>query len=132
MLLSVELVVAAFEGIERCMSAALHNASGLHHQDLVGLAHGGKTMRNYKRGAAFHQVLEALLNEGFRFGVEAGGGFIEDQNFRIGENSASNGDPLALPAGKLDSAFTNDGVIFIFEALRKLIHMGDAAGCHDF
>src|SRR2546423_14221015 len=102
------------------MSAAFHNASGLHHQDLVGLAHGGKTMRNYKRGAAFHQVLETLLNEGLRFGVEAGGGFIENQNFRIGENSASNGDPLALSTGELDPAFANDGVIFVVEALRKL------------
>ena len=48
-----------------------------------------------------HQVAQALLDQRLGFGVEAGGGFVQDQNARIGQNGARDGDALALPPESL-------------------------------
>ncbi len=75
--------------------------------------------------------MQAFLDEGFGFGVEAGGGFVEDQNSRVGQDGAGDGDALALAAGKFDAAFADDGVVFVFEILGEFVDAGDAAGFED-
>ena len=53
------------------------------------------------------------------------------QYTRIRQHGASNGDSLFLPAGKLYPAFTDNGVVLVLEAFRKLVHVGNAACLHD-
>ena len=43
--------------------------------------------------------------------VQAAGGFIEDENFWLLEQSAGNGDALLLSAGKTYAAFANFGLV---------------------
>src|SRR5579859_1712708 len=61
-LLGVEVVVAAAEGVEGFVCAALDDAARFDDEDLVGAANGGETVGNDKRSAAAHQVLQALLD----------------------------------------------------------------------
>ena len=68
---------------------------------------------------------------GLGFGVEAGGGFVEDQDARVGQDGAGDGDALALAAGELDAALADDGVVLLFEVLGELVDAGDAAGFED-
>src|SRR5271157_4356696 len=114
------------------MRAALDDAATFYHQNLVGTANSGQAMRDDERGAPLHQVREAFLDHALRLGVEAGGGFVQDENARVGQDSARNRDPLALSAREFDAAFADDGVVLQFVFLGKLIHSGDGAGAKDF
>src|SRR5580765_2292135 len=127
----VEVVVAAAEIVERIVRAAFDDAAGFDDKNLFGSANGGKAMRDNERGAAAHQVPQPFLNQRFRFRVEAGGRFIENQDARIGENRARDGDALFLPAGQSHTAFTHDRVVFVGEVFRKFVHAGNAASVED-
>jgi hypothetical protein len=52
------------------------------------------------RGAAFHQMFERILHQPLAFGVERAGRFVEQQDRRIAQQRAGNGDALALAARK--------------------------------
>jgi hypothetical protein len=105
--------------------AALHDASSFHHENLVGAANGGETVRDDEGRAALHQVREAFLNHGLRFGIEAGGRFVEDQNARIGQDGARDRDSLPLAAGELDAALADDGVVLQLVLFGELVHARD-------
>jgi hypothetical protein len=79
-------------------------------------------------GSALHQEVEAALDQGFGLGVERTGGLVQDQDARVGEDGAGDGEPLTLAAGELDAAFADDGFVPVGEALGELVDAGDAAG----
>src|SRR5258708_16741514 len=84
-------------------------------------------MSNDKRGSSLTQTAEAFLDQGFRLAVETGGGFVQDQNPRVRQQSAGNRDPLSLAARKLHTALTDDGVVAVGEFFDKFIGVRDAA-----
>jgi len=100
--------------------AAFEDAAILHHKNLLGAANGGKTVRDDERGAAAHQVAQAFLNERLRFGIKAGGGFVEYQDARIGQDGAGDGNALLLSAGKLHAAFADDGAVFFCRTFPRI------------
>ena len=53
-------------------------------------------MRDKKGGAATQQCCQASLHEAFGLSVDAGGGFIEDEQARVGEQGPSETEQLAL------------------------------------
>src|ERR1700688_5086262 len=76
--------------------------------------------------------MQTFLNEGFRFRIEAGGGFVQDEDSRISKNGARDGDALLLSAGEFDAALADDGVVLVFECFGKFIDARDAASGEDF
>jgi len=60
-----------------------------------------------------------------------GGGFVEYQDARIGQDGAGDGNALLLSAGKLHAAFADDGAVFFVERFREFIHASNAAGGED-
>ena len=86
------------------------------HQDFIGSADCSEAMRNDKSRAADHQVGKRFLDVHFGFGVEFGSRLIENQNRRILQDSAGDGDALALAAAQTRTAFADHRVV----ALRKL------------
>ena len=82
-------------------------------------------------GAALHEVAEAVLDHRFGLGVERAGGLVEDEDARVGEDGAGDGEALALAAGELDAALADDGVVAFGEALGELVDAGDAAGLQE-
>src|ERR1035438_5008651 len=127
----VQIVVTALESVQGLVGAALHDAALFHHQNLLRAADGGEAMRDHEGGAPFHQVGETLLNGGLGFGIEAAGGLVENQDARIGENGAGDGDALALATGELDAALADDGVVLVVELFGELIDSGNSAGGQD-
>src|SRR5271166_3522117 len=99
MLLGVELEVASAQSIEFFMSPAFDNLSLLDHQNLIGAPNGRQAVGDHKGSAALHQVGEALLDHLLGLGIEAGGGLIQNQDARFGENGARNRDALPLSTG---------------------------------
>ena len=81
------------------MFTALGDRAVLDDEDLVRLTNGTEAVGNDKRCSPLHERMKTLLNEGFTFSIQVGGGLIQYQDPRISENRARNGDPLTLPSG---------------------------------
>jgi hypothetical protein len=79
---------------------ALDDAAVGHDDDQVGVPDRRQPMRDDDARAVRHEALERLLDEPLRFGVERGRRLVEDQDRRVPENRAGDGDPLALTAGE--------------------------------
>src|SRR5690349_7197557 len=108
MLPRVEIPIPSVLSVECIVSAALQDTSVFDDQNLIRAADGRKAVRDDERGAAFHQIPEPFLNQRLRFGIEAGGSFVQDQNARVGKNGAGDRNTLALAAGKLNAALAHN------------------------
>ena len=56
---------------------------------------------------------QAGLDQSFAFGVEIAGGFVENQNPRIGQHGAGDGQPLSLAAAELHAPFADQRVVAV-------------------
>ena len=89
------------------MSAAFGDGALLQHENLVGLTNGAEAMGNHETGASLHQALKGFLNQPLGGGVDTGGGFIENQNRRIGQQRTRDADALFLAHTELHTAFAH-------------------------
>ena len=92
------------------MRPGFHDAALIEHDNDVGVENGRKPVRDADGRAAFHQLIQRGLHCAFGFGVQRAGSLVEDQDGRIFQNGAGNGQALALAAGKHDALFADDGV----------------------
>ncbi len=60
------------------------------------------------------------LDQPFALGVEVAGGFVEDEDSRVGQNGPGDGDPLPLSAAEFDAPFADDRVIAVRQLLDEL------------
>ena len=95
------------------MAAALDDAAGVHHQDLVGAHHGREPVRDHERGAADADAVELGLDRLLGRGVERGGRLVEDQDRRILQQRARDRDALLLAAGELEPALADLGLVAV-------------------
>src|SRR5260370_23559058 len=101
------------------MRAALDDAPCFDDQYLLGAPNRGEPVADHECSSAAHQVAQALLNQRFGFGSEAGSSLIENEDAGIGKDRARNGNTLFLPTGELDPAFANHGVVLFLERFRE-------------
>src|SRR6185437_5361833 len=76
--------------------AGLRQAAALEHDDAIGLFHGRQAMRDDERGAVAQQLRQRLLDVALGLGIESRRGLVQDQDRRILEQRARDGDALAL------------------------------------
>ena len=81
--------------------AALDDASGLHHQNLVGDENRRETVRDGDSRAALHHRLQRRLDQPLRVGVERAGRLVQNQDTRVLEDHARDGDALLLAADQI-------------------------------
>ena len=97
------------------MIAAFFNAVVTDDENFVGIFDGGQTVRDDDGGAAMGEFFQAVLDHLLGRVVEGARCFVEDEDRRVLQEDARNGDTLLLTAGELDAAFTDEGV----EAFRQ-------------
>ncbi len=97
------------------MAALLHEPPLLHHEDAVGAHHARKAMRDENGRAPFGEALERFAQGFLALGIERGGGLVEQQDRRVAQEGAGNGDALLLPAGEAPREFAHGRLV----ALRK-------------
>src|SRR5512135_511428 len=124
-LLVVELAVAPTRGEQLAVSAALHDLSRLEYQDLIRALDGGEPVRDHERRPAAAQTLQAVLDQRLALGIEAGGGLIQDQDSRIGQDGPGDRHPLALAPRELHAALPHHRVVAVLELPDELVAMGD-------
>ena len=96
------------------------------------MPYGGKAVSDDKRSAAFHQRFQRFLNQAFALRIQRTGGFIQDEDGRIFQNRARNGDALALAAGEFDAALAHQRGVTFGEGLDKVVRVCLAGGLFYF
>ncbi len=91
------------------MGAVFDGAAIGHDDDHIGVADGGEPVGDDDGGPAFAQCRECGLDRGFAFGIECRGGFIEEEDARVAQDGAGEGDALALAAGEALAVYPDAG-----------------------
>src|SRR5690349_4326692 len=91
-----------------------------------------KAMGDDERRAAVHERLKARLDQSFRFTIQVARGFVENKDFRIGQQGTRDGYALALPTRELYASLADDGFVLFREFLNKLMRVGQPCGVPDF
>ena len=108
------------------MRALLDDPAIFQHHDPVSRAHRGEAVGDHQRGAALHQPVQGLLHQLLAFRIERAGRFVEQQDRRIPQQRASNGNALLLPARKLRPAFAKIGVEPVGQLAQEAFRIGGA------
>ena len=72
-------------------------------------------MRDHEDGAVFHESVEGGLDEVLGLGIDAGGGFVEEEDGRVLEEGAGDGEALFFAAREFDAALADIGVELLGE-----------------
>jgi len=101
-----ELFVGTSGADEFVVGPALYDFTLVKDDNFVGVFDGTQTMSDNDDGlpAKLNQLVEGLLHLVLTFGVQGTGGFVQEENLRLADESTSNGYTLLLPARKLDSS----------------------------
>ena len=85
-------------------------------------------MGNCDHSLTGSERLQRHLNLFFRLGIERRSGFVEQENRRIFQNRACNGQSLLLPAGKKHSLVADEGVVFFRLRQNELVRVSHLRG----
>jgi len=94
------LVNAAVKGggpQQLLVPAAGDYATPVENKDLICPLNSGKPVGNNKSGAVLHHFFERQLNEMLGLAIHAGCGVIQDEDARIHQQGAGDGNTLLLP-----------------------------------
>src|SRR5215204_414608 len=125
-LLVVELPVAPARGEQLLVRAALDDLPLFEDEYLVGAADGREAVRDDEGRPPAPQRLQPVLYQRLALAVQARRGLVEDQNLRLGQDRARDGDALPLPARELHAALADDRVVAVGEAADELVAVRDA------
>src|SRR6266508_4660564 len=103
--------IAAASLDQRVMGAVLDQASALERHDAIRRAHGREPVRDDENRPSLGDLFHVLLDDALALIVEGARRLVEDQNARVGDEGAGNGDALALAARESRAALADDGVV---------------------
>src|SRR5262245_36077449 len=99
---------ACLQPVQRCIAAAcldqgvvgavLDQTAPIEGDDAVREPHGREPVGDDEDGAPLCDLVHVLLNDPLALVIEGAGRLVEDENARIGDESAGDGDALALAA----------------------------------
>src|SRR4051794_22505440 len=132
--LEVDLVEAAEEGrvaSELAFGADGLDPAGVHQHDAIGELERAEAVGDEEGGAVAGEFLDGLADQGLVLDVDGAGGLVEDQDGRVAEHGAGQGDPLALATGEAEPALADDRVVAVGQTCDELVRIGAAGGGHD-
>jgi hypothetical protein len=103
-LTEVQVVIKALSIQQLLMISLFDNLAVVDDDYLVRITDGAQAVSNDEAGAAFHQAQQSLLDAHLGARVHAAGGFIQDQDGRIGQDGARDGEHLALSLAQVAGA----------------------------
>ena len=81
-------------------------------------------MRDHQDGLVPRERFHGLLQLVLVFGIDVGGGLVEDDDGRVLEHGAGNGNALLLAARERGPALANDGVIAVRQGHDEIVATG--------
>ena len=97
------------------MCAGRYDATFVQQHDQVCVAHCADALCDDEAGASVHQLVERLLDLIFCFSVYCAGAVVKNQNARVEQQRARDGDALLLSAAQADAAFTDECFVAVGE-----------------
>lgn len=113
------------------MAPDVGDLAAIDHKDRIGIDKRGQPVRHDNHGAALGDFAQILPQDRFAVGVQRTGGFIQDQEFRIGDQSTGDRQALLLAAGKVGGIFLQHGFEPARQPLDELFGAGDARDLDD-
>ncbi len=107
-LAAIQGVVEAALGQQLLVAALLDDLAVAHHQNQVRIADGAQPVGHHKAGAALHELIEGLLDQHLRAGIDAGGRLVQNQHGRQGQHHTGDAQELLLSAA--DAVLIQHGV----------------------
>jgi hypothetical protein len=92
------------------VSATLNDTTVIKHEDLICGCDGAEPVRNRNRGPPTHRALKRLLHMSLGNGVKRRRCLIEQENWRVFEKDARDGETLSLSTGELISTLSYNRV----------------------
>ena len=92
------------------MITLFDQAPVFNHDHAIHAFDGGQAMGDDEAGPAFAQHPECLLDMAFRFCIERGRCFVQDQDRRVLQQRARDGEPLALAARQTQAVVADLGI----------------------
>jgi len=89
------------------VAALFDDAAPVQDDEAVHCRDGGKAVRDGNHRFSCHQAVQAGLDGCFHFAIQRRGGFVQDEDGRVFEQDAGDGDTLPLPAGEFDTTFAD-------------------------
>ena len=112
----VQLRVRALLAEQFGVLSALDDLTVIDHQNLVGGEDRGQPVRDGERRPPDRKARQGVLDQPLGAGVEGAGGLVEDQDARVLEDGAGDGDALLLAARKLIAALADDRIVAFRQA----------------
>src|SRR5437868_5669732 len=107
------------------MRALLDDLAAVEHQDAIEAAHRRQPVRDHDRGPAPHQPLHRLLDQAFRFRIEARGRLVQDQHRRVRQKRPRQRHALPLAARQFDAAFADQGAVAFRQPQDEVVRVGE-------
>jgi len=127
----MELVVESPFFEEFGVGAALGHAAVVEEEDPVGVFDGGQPMGDHNDRPVLHQFFDGVLDQFFRGGVQGTGGFVQNEDGRILQEGAGDGQPLLLPSGKEHAPFPDQSVQLLGHGFDEIPGVGRLQGLDD-
>ncbi len=125
----VELVVEALLGEQGVVVALFNETAVVDDEHLVSLADGAQAVGDDEGGAPGHEAQERFLNVEFGARIDAARGFVQDQDARVGEEGAGDGQQLALALAEIVSLFGDLGLVALRQAADEPVGIGQFGRC---
>ena len=110
------------------MIPPLYDSSSVQNSDLVRTSNRRNLVGDNDQSAISLEIAERLVNEVFRFHIERGGWFIEDNDGRIEQQDSRQHQALPLSLGKLHTLFTHVALVSIAQRSNSIVDVC-FAGC---
>ncbi len=105
------------------MSTRFDDATFLKNDDLICPKDRVETVGNRDDGTPLHQAAGRFFEKGFGFGVQAGGGLVEDKNRGVFQKGAGERESLCLSPAETRTAFADDRFILFWQCFDELMQM---------
>ena len=99
-----------------------------HHDDDIRPADLRQAMGDQDGRAALRGAEDGALNLIFGGAVDRAGRVVEDQDARVGQKGARQGDPLALAARERHAALADDGLVAVGKGHDEVVGLRGAGG----
>src|SRR5216684_6065594 len=111
--------------------AVLDDAAALEGDDAIDAADGRKSVGDDEHGPALDDPPHIVLDDALALVIESARRLVEDQNSRIHDEGAGDGDPLLLPAREAAASLADDGVITFGQLQDEVVRAGERGGGDD-
>ena len=125
------MAVGAGHAHELLMDALLDDPALFHHDDEVRAAQRAQPVGHDERGAAGDRAVERLENLVLRLAVDGRGRVVEQQDRRLEQHRARDGETLALAARQRVAALAEDGVVALRQLQDEVVGRRDPRGLLD-